>query len=419
MGCSGLVGRAQPNYPAPPHVSSMPMPPARFDATHLAALRALAPAAADSAISALGAEEPTVAPWVLQALRQGLIVGAEQIVTLLEPDGAITEREVYLGAGRMFRLADGDPGHGLELMRRSTALFFRAAVELAPQAGVDAGVLVAAGLRQPELMEHASTLFSAGFDEQDRTLRHEAHAARARLHALAVTAAEPPLQERLEAAATDAGWPLPEKVLVAVAHAPEVSTSDPAPAPSRVLVGVLDDTIVLLLPADEDADSWIERTRKALGIRGPIVRGPTVPVAEAQRSYARALSALERLCEVTDDTVLRADEHLLDLVLSADPELATRFAGRMLAPLEALDEATYDRMLVTLKAWLDRPDRPQAIADSIFVHVQTVRYRLRQLRELFGEQLDDPERRTELAIAVRIAQRHGRPQAQPAVSPSR
>jgi DNA-binding PucR family transcriptional regulator len=37
------------------------------------------------------------------------------------------------------------------------------------------------------------------------------------------------------------------------------------------------------------------------------------------------------------------------------------------------------------------------------VHPQTVRYRLKQLRELFGARLEDPEARFELALALRAA----------------
>jgi DNA-binding PucR family transcriptional regulator len=35
------------------------------------------------------------------------------------------------------------------------------------------------------------------------------------------------------------------------------------------------------------------------------------------------------------------------------------------------------------------------------VHPQTVRYRVRQLRELFGEALEEPDGRFELALALR------------------
>jgi DNA-binding PucR family transcriptional regulator len=35
------------------------------------------------------------------------------------------------------------------------------------------------------------------------------------------------------------------------------------------------------------------------------------------------------------------------------------------------------------------------------VHPQTVRYRLRQIHELFGDQLRDPDTRFELQVALR------------------
>ena len=43
------------------------------------------------------------------------------------------------------------------------------------------------------------------------------------------------------------------------------------------------------------------------------------------------------------------------------------------------------------------------MAAELHVHPQTVRYRLARLRERFGERLDDPEARFELALALRGA----------------
>jgi DNA-binding PucR family transcriptional regulator len=62
-----------------------------------------------------------------------------------------------------------------------------------------------------------------------------------------------------------------------------------------------------------------------------------------------------------------------------------------------------ERLLATLRAWLDRPGQVQAVAAALDVHPQTVRYRVRQLRELFGDALDDPERRFELSLAIRVS----------------
>jgi DNA-binding PucR family transcriptional regulator len=41
------------------------------------------------------------------------------------------------------------------------------------------------------------------------------------------------------------------------------------------------------------------------------------------------------------------------------------------------------------------------MARALHVHPQTARYRLAQLRELLGDQLDDPDARFELELALR------------------
>ena len=66
-----------------------------------------------------------------------------------------------------------------------------------------------------------------------------------------------------------------------------------------------------------------------------------------------------------------------------------------------LAEGPRARLEETLAAWLDRPGQVQAVAAAIGVHPQTVRYRVRQLRDLFGERLEDPEARFELSLALR------------------
>ncbi|HWH94908.1 MAG TPA: helix-turn-helix domain-containing protein, partial [Baekduia sp.] len=78
---------------------------------------------------------------------------------------------------------------------------------------------------------------------------------------------------------------------------------------------------------------------------------------------------------------------------------------RRLAPLATLDPAARERLTATLAAWLADPGRPQAMADRLGLHVQTVRYRLKALRELFGDALDDPDERFELSLALRVGER--------------
>jgi DNA-binding PucR family transcriptional regulator len=98
-----------------------------------------------------------------------------------------------------------------------------------------------------------------------------------------------------------------------------------------------------------------------------------------------------------------AVEHLAALLLNADTALAGELAAARLAPLATLADGQRDRLTATLRAWLDRPGQVQAVAATLGVHPQTVRYRLAKLRELFGEALEDPEGRFELALALRVA----------------
>ena len=97
-----------------------------------------------------------------------------------------------------------------------------------------------------------------------------------------------------------------------------------------------------------------------------------------------------------------ADDHLAELLLhGGDATLATDLATRVLAPLGELRPKAATRLRETLRAWLDHPGQVQAVAERLHVHPQTVRYRVAQLRELFGDRLDDPDARFELALALR------------------
>lgn len=56
----------------------------------------------------------------------------------------------------------------------------------------------------------------------------------------------------------------------------------------------------------------------------------------------------------------------------------------------------------TLAAYLDESCRAQACADAMDIHVTTLRYRLTRIKELFGVDLDSPERRFAFELAIRL-----------------
>jgi DNA-binding PucR family transcriptional regulator len=129
-----------------------------------------------------------------------------------------------------------------------------------------------------------------------------------------------------------------------------------------------------------------------------------VPLERAAGSIARAQAAfgLQESGVLPTASPLVTDAHLTDLLLHGDGALAADLAARALAPLAEVREGTRARLVETLRAWLDEPGQVSRVAERLHVHPQTVRYRMAQLRELFGERLDAPEARFELALALRV-----------------
>jgi DNA-binding PucR family transcriptional regulator len=66
-------------------------------------------------------------------------------------------------------------------------------------------------------------------------------------------------------------------------------------------------------------------------------------------------------------------------------------------------------MRETALALLRHDGNAVAMAAAMQVHPQTARYRIARLRELLGDQLDDPDARFELQLALRAEAPGGRP----------
>jgi hypothetical protein len=212
-----------------------------------------------------------------------------------------------------------------------------------------------------------------------------------------------PLPE-LTAAAERADWTPPRTLTVAVLPEAAVRGAlvslDGRTLRSNQDVPGLDATtelVVLLVP---DAEG---RSRPALlrSLEGrDAVVGPPRPWSEASTSYARAVRALQLGLATEGSEPLDTERRLADLVLRADGGALADLRARALAPLEDLTPAAREKLVETLRAWLLHHGRREQIAAALFVHPQTVRYRMGQLRERYGKALEDPRTVLELTLAL-------------------
>ncbi|HEX6781536.1 MAG TPA: helix-turn-helix domain-containing protein [Solirubrobacterales bacterium] len=213
---------------------------------------------------------------------------------------------------------------------------------------------------------------------------------------------DPPAESAdLLAAAKAANWTLPAS-LAAVACGDGDLTALAARLPADALVTVHDGTGCVMLP-DPEGPRRLEQLRRAAS-GANVALGPTVEPAQAARSWDLARSLLDAIAagSVPGGGLSRAEDHLVDLLLGADPLLARLLATRRLAPLEGLTSRARERMLDTAGAYVRHHGNAVAMAAELGVHPQTARYRIARLRELFGDRLDDPDARFELELALRV-----------------
>ncbi|GAA0551382.1 PucR family transcriptional regulator [Actinomadura livida] len=132
--------------------------------------------------------------------------------------------------------------------------------------------------------------------------------------------------------------------------------------------------------------------------------GPTVRVEDAARSlrWAREALPLARRGILPADRLIRCADHMPALVMFKDEELVRTVAELRLAPLNGVRPRHRERLMRTLLACLQSGFNATEVAGRLHVHPQTVRYRLHQLEELFGEGLYDPEARLELEMVLAV-----------------
>jgi hypothetical protein len=157
------------------------------------------------------------------------------------------------------------------------------------------------------------------------------------------------------------------------------------------------DLTVLLVPSSAGR-SRSTLLRRLTG-REAVV-GPSLPWLQAQSSYDRALRVVGLGLDRPTPQAVDTEAYLPELILGADPRAMEDLRRQVLAPLDALRPAVAEKLRETLRAWLLHQGRREETAAALFVHAQTVRYRMQQLRDVYGDRLEDPDWVLRLTIAL-------------------
>ncbi|GAA3232516.1 helix-turn-helix domain-containing protein [Actinocorallia longicatena] len=242
---------------------------------------------------------------------------------------------------------------------------------------------------------------AAGYHTASEQVAGEQSRRRRRL--LDLLLAEPAASQGAVAeAARNAEWRIP-KTVAAIALQERRTEEFLQPAlPPDVLMDLSRHEPCLIVP-DPDGPGRRQVLEHALRDWSAAV-GPTVEITEVGRSlrWAREVLGLAQRGVVADEGLIRCVDHMPSLVIFKDEELVWTVAKSRLAPLLDIRARHRDRLARTLLACLQNGFNATEVAARLHVHPQTVRYRLHQLEELFGEALYDPDTRMAFEMSLRV-----------------
>lgn len=293
----------------------------------------------------------------------------------------------------------------LAAYRVGARVAWRELAGLAAQAGVEAATMAQFAELVFAYIDELSAASVAGHTDELSTSGRVLERYRERLgqHLLAGAG-----QDVLEAAAERADWTPPTTLTAVLVPSAQVRGVLASLGPDTLVVGEdlpgsgvggAGQPLTLLLVPDVDGAARRHLIRVLAGRQA--VLGPPRPWSLARSSYDRAARVAAMVAAgPTHDGPVDSEDHLAELIVSADPGALDDLRARALAPLSGLRPATRERLEETLRSWLLHQGRRDAVAAELHVHAQTVRYRMGQVRELYGDQLDDPARVLDLLLAL-------------------
>lgn len=201
------------------------------------------------------------------------------------------------------------------------------------------------------------------------------------------------------------GWGSPDRIVVLLGTAPNGDSELTVEAIRRaarhaklqVLTGVLGDKLIVVAGGDGDP---MKVAKSLIGpfAAGPVVAGPVVGDLLSATKSAQAAAAGLKACAAWPDAPrpVLADDLLPERAMAGDRAAREQLVEEIYSPLEEAGSA----LLETLSVYLEQASSLEGAARMLFVHPNTVRYRLRRVTDVTGWSPSDVRSAFTLRIAL-------------------
>ncbi|MFT4050262.1 MAG: helix-turn-helix domain-containing protein [Solirubrobacterales bacterium] len=365
------------------------------------------PAIIEETLEAIGLEIPAYTRPLSgafgDALRTGVNTALMQFVAMVrDPETSMREegRRVYFALGRGEVESGRSIGALLAAYRLGAQVAWRHLAEASLTAEIDQ--------RETNLLAEAifayidelSAESAEGYAQAQAERAGELDSRRAELIELLTRGRIGQDPRALAEAAADANWTVPDELAV-LTWAAGLGRAPVRRLPQGSIVRGDENVYTALVPDPHDPARRAQLTEGFAEIRCGL--GTAAPPHLTFQSYAHSRAMLSLADERGSDAIVTADDNRSQLIARSDRLLADEITQRRLAALDEETPASRERLRETLLAWLRNNGSVAAAADELHVHQQTLRYRMTRLRELLGDELDNPDVRYELEFALRAA----------------
>lgn len=349
---------------------------------------------ADSAVVSIVAEVPSYAgAWsgrMGEVIRNAVQLALGGFLTLATRQDADAPKAPAIEGAYQLGRGEARNGRTVEALLAAYRIGARASwrdmADVAVEAGVDASQLARFAELVFAYIDELSAASVAGHTDE---LESSGRVRQRNLERLARALLTGAPADAVNAAAERAGWEPPGALTAVILPESQVSHAltalDPGTLQPTDDVPDLPEGHASLLVPSTGSDASRRAVLRALRGTDAVV-GPSTTWLEASGSHRRAL----RCAALGLEGLVDSDDHLAALVLCADSAARADLRARVLAPLADLRPSTAEKLTDTLRSWVLHHGRRDAVAEELFVHAQTVRYRVGQLREVYGDRLEDP-----------------------------